>query len=359
MNLFYLLLIQLFILKKYISRIINNNRIENALKYAISSIEKIPSKNNSIELRYEKYSIFYDNFRIIDIDTENITINNSSQIEQDDFDFYSLENIKFTFAFDSKFFRYNDFSFEEKDNFIEVHSPEINYKFNYKYDILNFNYLDISEIFDFSVNSDLGIDKLKYFKDYKERIKCLCKKESEMEYIEEYPDVYIVNFLENLISYDLIMIEKNDILLSYDIQMIFDKILIRIDNLEFKDKNFGFEYIKINKILIPFDKIETLKNDDKNRLIVNQMKFFGVFNLSTNDKEYEFKLELNEEKKQKIELFNKTLNFNFENILIETNFDENTITKNEIIEALRIVLVNNYTKILQNSKEEYYNSYES
>ena len=349
MNLFYLLLIQLFILKKYISKIINNNRIENALKQAISSIEKIPKKNDSIELKYEKYSIFYDNFRIIDIDTENITINNSSQIEQDDFDFYSLENIKFTFAFDSKFFRYNDFSFEEKDNFIEVHSPEINYKFNYKYATLNFNYLDISEIFDFSVNSDLGIDKLKYFKDYKERNKCLCKKESEME--------YIVNFLENLISHDLIMIEKNDILLSYDIQMIFDKILIRIDNLEFKDKIFGFEYIKINKILIPFDKIETLKNDGKNRLIVNQMKFFGVFNLSTNDKEYEFKLELNEKEKQKIELFNKTLNFNFENILIETNFDENTITKNEIIEALRIVLVNNYTKILQNATDEYYNSY--
>ena len=39
-----------------------------------------------------------------------------------------------------------------------------------------------------------------YFKNYNERNKCLCKKESEMEYIEEYPDVYIVNFLENLIK---------------------------------------------------------------------------------------------------------------------------------------------------------------
>ena len=357
MNLFYLLLIQFFIIKKSISKIINNNRIENALKHAISSIENIPTKNNSFELRYQKYSIIYDNFRIIDIDMDNTTINNSSQTEQEEHYFYSIENIKFTFVFNLKFVHYDNFIFEEKDNFIEVNSPEINYKFNYEYDTINFNYLDISEIFNISINSDLGIDKLNYFKNYNERNKCLCKKESEMEYIEEYPDVYIVNFLENLIRYDLTLIEKNDILLNYDIQMIFDKILIRIENLKVKSKNLEFEYVKINKILIPFDKIETLKNDDKNKLIINQMKFFGVFNLSGNDKEYEFKLELNEEENQKIELFNKTLNFNFENILIETNYDEKTISKNDIIEALRFILINNYTKILQNVKDEYYNSY--
>ena len=356
MNLFYLLLIHFFIIKKSISKINNNNRIENALKHIVTSIENIPTKNDSFELRYEKYSIFYYNFRIIDIDTENTTIINSSQTEQEDHYFYSIENIKFTFAFDLKFFHYNDFSFKEKDNFIEVNSPEINYRFNYKYDLMNLNYLDISEIFDISVNSDSGIDNLYYYKNYKEKNKCLCKKESEIEYIEEYPDAYIVNFLENLISYDLSLLEKNDILLNYDIQMIFDKILIRIDNLKVKIKNLEFDYIKINKILIPFDKIETLKINNTNKLIINQMKFFGVFNLTAFNKEYEFKFELNEKKNQKIELFNKTLNFNFDNILIETNFNEKTISKNDIIEALRFILINNYTKILQKAKDEYYES---
>jgi preprotein translocase subunit SecB len=355
MNLFYLLLIQFFILKKYISKIINNNRIENALKQAISSIEKIPKKNDSIELKYEKYSIFYDNVRIIDIDTENITITNSSQIEQDDFDFYSLENIKFTFAFDSKFFRYNDFSFEEKDNFMEINCPEIIYKYNSENISLNLDYFNISNFFYYSINFDSGIDNLNYYKEMREKAKCLCKNGTGEEFVEEYPDVYIVYFLKNLIMYYLSTIELNDILLSYDIKMIIEKTLMKIDNLKDKSDILKFEYVQINKILIPFDQIETRINNTENKLIINNIKFFGIFNLSDFNKEYEFKFELNET--QKIEFFNRTLNFNFDNILIETNFDEKTSYENELIESLKLIMVSNYTEIIKKPKNDYYKSY--
>ena len=250
MNLLYLLLIHFFIIKKSISEIINNNRIENALKQVISSIENIPTTKDSIEFRYEKYSIICNNIRIISADMENISINNSSQTEQDDYYLYSLENIKFTFIFDIKIDHNDSFSFEEKDNFMEVNCPEINYKYNYKCDSIHLNYLDISESFNISINSDTGIDSLNYYKDAKQRNKCLCKNESEMEYLEEYPDAYIVNFLENLLNHDLSIIEKNDILLCYDINIIFDKIIMRIDNLKNRSNILEFEYVKINKILL-------------------------------------------------------------------------------------------------------------
>ena len=47
---------------------------------------------------------------------DNTTINNSSQTEQEELYFYSIENIKFTFAFNLKFVHYDNFIFEE--NFI-------------------------------------------------------------------------------------------------------------------------------------------------------------------------------------------------------------------------------------------------
>ena len=357
MNLLYLLLIHFFIIKKSISEIINNNRIENALKQVISSTENIPTIKDSIEFRYEKYSIICNNIRIISADMENISINNSSQTEQDDYYLYSLENIKFTFIFDIKIDHNDSFSFEEKDNFMEVNCPEINYKYNYKCDSIHLNYLDISESFIISINSDTGIDSLNYYKDAKQRNKCLCKNESEIEYLEEYPDAYIVNFLENLLYHDLSIIEKNDILLCYDINIFFDKILMRIDNLKNRSNILEFEYVKINKILIPFDKIETLKYDEINKLIINKMQFFGIFILFAYNKEYEFKFELNEKENQKIELFNHSLNFNFNNISVETNFDEKTRSKNEVIESLKFIFMENYTKILQNATDEYYNSY--
>ena len=357
MNLLYLLLIHFFIIKKSISEIINNNRIENALKQVISSIENIPTTKDSIEFRYEKYLIICNNIRIINANTENITINNASQTEQDDYYLYSLENIQFTFIFDIKFFHSDVFSFEEKDNFIEVNCPQINYKYNYKCDSINLNYLDISEFFNISINRDTGIDSLNFYKDAKQRNKCLCKNESEIEYLEEYPDDFIVNFLENFLNNDLSIIEKNDILLCYDIRMIFDRILMRIDNLKNRSNILEFKFVKINKILIPFDKIETLKYEGKNKLIINQMQFFGIFSLFSYNKEYEFKFELNEKENQKIELFNHSLNFNFTNISIETNFDEKTRSKSEIIESLKFIFMENYTKILQKATDEYYSSY--
>ena len=356
MNLFYLLLIYFFLIKKSISKTHNNKRIEDALKYVMSSIEKIPDKKDSIELRYERYSIIYSNFKIISPDTKNITISDvSARTEQKDYFLYSLNNIKFNFIFDIKILHNDDFSFEEKDNFMEINCPEIIYKYNSENDSLNLDYLNISNFFYYSINFDSGIDNLNYYKEMREKAKCLCKNGTGEEFVEEYPDVYIVYFLKNLIMYYLSTIELNDILLSYDIKMIFEKTLMKIDNLKDKSDILKFEYVQINKILIPFDQIETRVNNTENKLIINNIKFFGIFNLSDFNKEYEFKFELNET--QKIEFFNRTINFNFDNILIETNFDEKTSYENELIESLKLIMVSNYTEIIKKAKNDYYKSY--
>lgn len=356
MNLFYLLLIHFFLIKKFISKIHNNKRIEDTLKYSLLSIENIPDKKESIELSFERYSIIYSNFRIISPDTENITINNiSTQTEQDDLFLYSLENIKFTFIFDIKILHNDDFSFEEKDNFMEINCPEIIYKYNSENDSLNLNYLNISNIFNYSINFDSGIDNLNYYKEMKEKTKCLCKNGTGEKFIEEYPDKYIVYFLRILILDYLSTIELNDILLSYDIKMIFEKTLIKIDNLKDKSDIWTIDYVQFNKILIPFDKIKTQINNTENKLIIEQIKFFGIFNLSEFNKEYEFKFELNET--QKIEFNSRTFNFNFDNISIETNFDEKTSYKNELIETLKFILMRKYTEIIKKAKDEYYKNY--
>ena len=279
----------------------------------------------------------------------------SARTEQKDYFLYSLNNIKFNFIFDIKILHNDDFSFEEKDNFMEINCPEIIYKYNSENDSLNLDYLNISNFFYYSINFDSGIDNLNYYKEMREKTKCLCKNGTGEEFVEEYPDVYIVYFLKNLIMYYLSTIELNDILLSYDIKMIFEKTLMKIDNLKDKSDILKFEYVQINKILIPFDQIETRINNTENKLIINNIKFFGIFNLSDFNKEYEFKFELNET--QKIEFFNRTINFNFDNILIETNFDEKTSYENELIESLKLIMVSNYTEIIKKAKNDYYKSY--
>ena len=137
-------------------------------------------------------------------------------------------------------------------------------------------------------------------------------------------------------------------MLTYDIKNIFSNTLIKIDNFDSSNLN----YIKYNKILIPFDKMETIKNNNERKLLIHQIKLFGVFNLTKYNKEYEFNFEISEG--QDIELFNRKLIFNFTDILVESNFEEKGGNKSQIIEILKSAVVNNYSKILIDSNKKYY-----
>ena len=283
-------------------------------------------------------------------DLENITlINSSSQSDLNSYIYY-FENILFTFVFNIKIIHNSDFKVEEDNNFLEINCPKISYKYDLKNDFLYFDSIDFSESISFYLNNDIGIDTLDYYNKAKKKNKCLCKFESEENYQEEFPEVYMIRFLKYLLSYYISEIEANDILLTYDIRKIFSNTLIKIDKFDASNLN----YIKYNKILIPFDKIETIKNNNERKLLIHQIKLFGVFNLTKYNKEYEFNFELNEEKNQKIELFNRILIFNFTDILIVTNFDEKSGNKTQIIEILKSVVINNYSKILIDSNKKYY-----
>ena len=350
---FFLLLIYFFI-KQIISVQINNTRLEGAIKYAISSFDNIPNipiKNESIIFKYEKYKIIYSNFRIISPNLNEISINISVSPTDNESYIYYFENLKFAFVFDIKISHYLDFFFEETDNFLEINCSIINYKYNLKHDFLTFNSIELSDFRTFHLNSDTGFYILDYYKDAREKKKCLCKFESEKNYIEEFPEIYMIRFIKYLISYYISEIELNDILLTYDIKMIFANTLVILNNL---DSN-KLDYIKINRILVPFDKIETVKYDKYDRKItIHQIKFIGTFNLTKFNKEYEFSFELNDENNNRIELYNRQLNFTFKNIIIETNFAEKNINKTEIIEALKSAVFNNYSKVLIESNKKYF-----
>ena len=344
---FFLILLIDFFLKLTISELINNNRIEGALKYAISSLEDIPNipiKNDTIIFNYEKYKIICNNFRLISPDLKNTsiintTLNGNSSI-------YYFENIKFVFYFDLKI-AHNSFTIKENDNYLEINCTKI--KYNLIGDFLFFNSLEFSDVINYSIITDMGMDILDYYKDAKEKKKCLCKFESEFDYVEEFPEVYMIRFLKYLIMYYISEIEINDIILTYDAKMIFSNTLTLIDNLNIN----GLEYIKINKILIPFDKIETLKNNNNERkLIIHQIKFFGVFNLTEFNEEFEFIFELDEENNKGIELFNRNINFNFNDIIIGTHFESSN--KPEILEILKSAIINSYSKVLIDSNKKYY-----
>ena len=344
---FFLILLIDFFLKLTISELINNNRIEGALKYAISSLENIPNipiKNDTIIFNYEKYKIICNNFRLISPDLKNTsiintTLNGNSSI-------YYFENIKFEFYFDLKI-AHNSFTIKENDNYLEINCTKI--KYNLIEDFLFFNSLELSDVINYNIITDMGIDILDYYKDAREKKKCLCKFESEFDYVEEFPEVYMIRFLKYLIVYYISEIEINDIILTYDVKMIFSNTLTMIDDLNIN----GLEYIKINKILIPFDKIETLKNNNNERkLIIHQIKFFGVFNLTEFNEEFEFIFELDEENNKGIELFNRNINFNFNDVIIDTHFENSN--KSEILEILKSAIINSYSKVLIDSNKKYY-----
>ena len=359
MNIIHFLIIYIsFIIKESISEIINNNnRIEGVLKYIFSSLEYLPTKKDSISFDYEKYKIICNNFRIINPDIENIVIINSNNKKDKDSYLYSLENIKVTFVFDIIIVDKIEYLFNEYDNFLEINYPTINYKYNNKNDFLYFDSLKVSENFSYILNSDIGLEALEYYANIKEKDKCICKIGTEENYIEEFPNVYMIHYLKKLMEYYLIEIEKNDIILNYDIKMILDKTLININNTEEKNDTAELEYIKLNKINIPNDKMETLKNNNERALIIHQIMFIGIFKLSDYYKEYELQFELNEENNQTIELSNRNLAFNFDDIKIDINYEENNINKTEIIDFLRGFIINNYSNVLIEAKNEYYKNY--
>lgn len=346
MNLFSILIINFF-LKVTIAEIINTHRINEAIKNSILHLEDIPIKNDSIIFKYEKYQIICYNFRIISPGLENISINNSSSIIDYYYNIYYLENITFLFIFDFKINHHINLEIEETDNFLEINCPKIIYKYDIMNDILFFDSINISESITFNLNSDKGINSLNYYSDAIDKKKCLCKLEDEKEYIEEFPELYMIRFLKYLFSYYFSEIGVNDILLTYDIKEIFSNTSIMFGHF----KTNIFEYIKFNKILIPFDKMETLKNNDKSELLIHQINFFGVFNLTDDKKEYEFNFKLNEQN-QTIVLFNHNLNFDLNDIIINTNYEGRN--NSEIIDFIKSVIKINFSMELINTVKNYY-----
>ena len=71
----YLLLIIIFLFKKSNEEFNLIIRLENAVKFMISSLENINGVNKTFTLKYPKYKSIFSNFRIISPILDNIIMN--------------------------------------------------------------------------------------------------------------------------------------------------------------------------------------------------------------------------------------------------------------------------------------------
>ena len=352
MNFFLLLLIKLFLIQT-IENIENKERIEGAMKLAISSLELIPTNNDTIILKYPKYKIALTNFRLMSPELSNTSLNNVTYKLENDCYIYGFENLKFILIYDIKIIHNSEFYLEEKDNFIDFTCQYINFKYNLKTKLLNFDSFNIFE-YNFNIELDNGIFPLEFYDDTKEGKQCLCKHESDKEYIKEYPHIYIKQFIKLLMNYYISEVEKKNILMIYDMKKILANSLKLIKTTNVTNDTDSIDTIKMKKIFISFDEIEALNQEDP-LLIIHQLKFFGSFNLSAFNQEYEFDFELIKKKNNGIELHGQNLNFNFDKILIDIYSDFNDKNQTKIYKYFKYAILTDYSEALRKSNMDYYN----
>jgi len=317
-------------------------RIENAVKYMLSNLENIDRYNKAFTLKYPKYKINFNNFRIISPILDNITM-----YEQDvDSPLFTFDNITFGFFFDIQLFYNHERNLYIKDNYLNT---TVSLRFRYS---KNEEYLYFDSFGDIDTNIDLiqthfDIYILDYFKEFKERKKCLCKN-SEEKYQYKDPNIFIYNILQDNIKYYVSKYENLNIIMGYDACMIFNKTLTTIKCSDDTINKYNISYIKINKILFPYTKFGP-KYNFKSKVWINQLIIMGIYFSPIYNREKDFRFELDEYMNPIISLLNGRITFSFDKPNIYCN------DCNEEKNALEYIIRNDYKTYLFKANENYYN----
>ena len=336
----YLLLIIILLLKNSNEEFDFIIRLENAVKFMISSLEIVNRVNKTFILKYPKYKITFSNFRIISPILDNITVN-----EKDiNSPLFTFDNITFGFFFDILLSFNYERNIYKKDYYLNTTLPSIKFKYNQNYDFLSFDsFGDINSEVDLDlIKTNFDFDILDFFKEFKEKKICLCKNNNG-EYQYQKPNIFIYNILQTYIKDYISSFQMLNMLITYDAYMIFNATLKTINC-----SNEIIKYIQINQIIIPSNDIEPQEHL-LNKLWINQIEFVGVYYSLINNKEKFFRFVFDQEADNFVTLFNGKITFNAEKLSF---FCENC--KQEEKKALELIIKNDYKILLEKAGQNYY-----
>ncbi len=322
-------------------------RIEKAVIYMLSTLENIaPYDSRSVTLKYSKYKIFFNNFRIISPITDNISLSKFSE----DSNIYIFNNITFGFIYDiTIYFAQEKYTFI-KDNYLESTFTSMSFKFDENYDFLSFESFGDLNSDNNLLKFNMDINLLDFFKEFNERKPCLSIiDKEETQYQLRDPNEFIMTFLQNLTKkFYIKKVEDISILLSYDAYEILNNSLGTIDCSDKTKNKYHIIYITINKILIPHDEIE-LNRYLKSKLLIHQLKIIGKYFSSKHNTEIDFKVELDES--NAIILYNKKVNFYFDKLIYTCFFCKE---HPEELESLKFAFENDYGNYIKEIVNNYY-----
>jgi len=325
----------------------NTKRIEGAVKLLLSSLENNQNyhPNKSFSLKYSKYEIVFENFKIISSAMDNLYL-----YESKNSGISSFKNITFEFVFDINLKILSKNEIRKIDNFLDLEINFINFKYINEDDYLEFDsFGDINSPLNL-IKTNFYFESMDYFYEFKERKVCLCKVNNK-EYQLEDPNVFMLNFLQDIIQTYIQRIINKNILLTYDAYIIFNNTIKRIECSDETKNKYKIEYININKILIPS---RAIKEQEylKNKIFIYNINFLGFYYSSLYKKAINFTFELDQNKESPIYLLNRVMSHHLENIIIYCKFC-NEHTKE--LEAVKFSINKEYAKILNESIKNYYN----
>ena len=191
---------------------------------------------------------------------------------------------------------------------------------------------------------------LDYFKDFNNNKLCLCKKDKG-EYKEEKPKIFIFNMLQEYLHFYFDKLLSHNLLLIYDAVTIFDITLDKIECSEFTKLKYKIDYIKVNKILIPYREME-IQYNLRGKLWIRQIKYSGVYYSLEYNKEIYFNFEFDRDQESDISIIYGKIIFTLENLVLFCDFCNQ---HPEEYERLGHALKNDYGKYLKDTTKDYYN----
>jgi len=245
--LFYFIFISLF-LESYQNEQKKIERIEGTIKLIISSI--IGELNaTSFTFDYKRYSISFDNFKLIKPLLNDIKINKENKNNEI---FYKINKINITYIFDLgiKLFANPNNIIKDKSRFIIANFEEIKFKFIDDYNI-EFISSEINSI-DFLKNNKLN--NLDYFSDFNEKKTCNFYESENRPITINNVDQKIKEMFNKMFDAKIKELEKNINILSYDILNILNNCKriyfdegYPIENFLIKKLKTKAEYMTYNK----------------------------------------------------------------------------------------------------------------
>ena len=316
-------------------------RIENATKFLIHSINDKLTNTSFFLLEFSKYNLFLDNLKILKIFENNFKIIQEQNSKNNEI-YYILKNVKLYFISDLNILLYYN-TIKEKPFFIECNFIEIKFKL-----IDDFNIEFISSEIDYiNFSKSKKISELDYFSEFNNKIN-----NSLGQGIDLYSN--LKNTIKKIFEQKIKEIEQTQNLLTYDMLYLFNNCSEIIDISPLSLLSDSLQIIKI----INKDGFINL-NKTENSIIINKLILMGRFFIASNDFYFnitcdkEFNHIIFQNNKQNAD---KYVEMNIQIGVKDCSYDEENNLYNEdgdgILESIKLIFI----EILNQNAKYYYNN---